>query len=742
MIRRRDRSAAGTPDQVGRFDEAVARVRTAPDELLTVTDDLVSELTDDELLGVLDGDEPLLSGLRGFARHGYNHTPIVAGEVARLGIPGIRFTDGPRGIVMGSSTCFPVAMSRGATWDPDLEREIGMAIGAEGRAQGANLFAGICVNLLRHPAWGRAQETYGEDPVHLGRMGAALAEGVRTHLMACVKHFALNSMENSRFQVDVQVDDDVLHEVYLPHFRTVVEAGADAVMSGYNAVNGIWCGDHPELLTEILRDEWGFDGFVMSDFLFGHRDPVGSVAAGLDLEMPFVQQRAAALPRALRTGELRRSDALRAARRLVGAQLRWAARSPEDAPSIDVVASAQHRALARRASAQGMVLLRNERVDQLPLLPIDPDDIGRLAVIGALTTADNLGDDGSSRVRPPNVVTPLDGLREVFGDAVVEHDPGDDIERAATLARTCDAVVLVAGYTARDEGEALLSMDRATMELLPSPVGSRAVSRVGSRVLGLLGRMRSSAGGDRERLTLHEHDEALIAAVTAANPRTVVVIVAGSAVLTEAWREQVPAILMAWYPGMEGGRALADVLTGEAEPGGRLPFAVPNDDGHLPHFDHDARAIRYDRWWGQRRLDRDRRTPAFPLGFGLGYTTFSIDEVTVDEIDPEQLIGRATVRLRNTGGRRGSTIVQLYASGDAGRRRPHRQLVGFQRVELDPDETAAATVALDLRPLARRDPADRSWSLVPAAYVLEAARHSGDPDAASTPLTLAGSTAS
>ena len=720
------------------FDDGVTRIRAGDVTANDVAVRLADELTDRELLGVLDGDERFLAGLREFGRHGYNHAPIVAGQVERLGIPGIRFTDGPRGIVMGRSTSFPVAIARGATWDPDLEREIGRAIGAEGRAQGANLFGGVCVNLLRHPAWGRSQETYGEDPVHLGTMGAALTEGVRSHLMACVKHFALNSMENSRFQVDVTVDDDVLHEVYLPHFRRVIEAGADAVMSGYNSVNGTWCGDHPLLLTGILRDEWGFDGFVMSDFIFGHRDPVGSVAAGLDLEMPFRQQRAVALPAALALGTLRRSDALRAARRLIAAQLRWATSVAEEPPSTEIVASAPHRALARRAAAQSMVLLKNDRFGDRPILPIDPDHLRQLAVIGPLADQRNQGDHGSSRVRPPHTVTILDGLRAAFESSgvSVDADPGDDHAQAATLATTSDVAIVVVGYTPADEGESLLTMDRATMALLPSPVGSRLMSRVGSRLLSLRTRFRSSSGGDRERLTLRDRDEALVAAVAAANPRTVVVVVAGGAVLMEAWRHDVPAIVMAWYPGMEGGHALADVLTGAVEPGGRLPMAVPSDPAHLPHFDHDARSIRYDRWWGQRRLDRDRRSAAFPIGFGLGYTTFEFDELTVTDVDIESLTARATVVVRNTGERAGGAVVQMYASGDAGPQRPTRQLLGFGRVTLDPGAHAVVDVDLSLRPLTRRDGASAGWSIVEAAYQLEASRWSGDPDAAVTPLVL------
>lgn len=188
--------------------------------------------------------------------------------------------------MIGRSTAFPVPMARGATWDPALEERVGAAIGAEIRAQGGNFFGGVCINLLRHPAWGRAQETYGEDPVLLGAMGTALTHGSQQHVMACVKHYACNSMENARFTVDVRVDEATLHQVYLPHFRQVVGAGVASVMSAYNSVNGDWCGQNRVLLQDVLRQEWGFEGVVISDFIWGLRDPVLSLAAGLDVEMP------------------------------------------------------------------------------------------------------------------------------------------------------------------------------------------------------------------------------------------------------------------------------------------------------------------------------------------------------------------------------------------------------------------------------------------------------------------------
>ncbi len=725
------------------FAAAVARVRRGEISADAAAAELLAQLTDPERLGLLDGDVTVWHGLVDMARHGYNREPVVAGAVGRLGIPGIRFTDGPRGVVIGHSTCFPVALARGASWDPALETEVGRAMGREARAQGANLFAGVCVNLLRHPAWGRAQETYGEDPVLVGQMGAALTQGVREQVMACVKHFALNSIENSRFAVDVVVDDDVLHEVYLPHFRTVVEAGADAVMSAYNSVNGEWAGQHRTLLTDVLRGEWGFTGFVMSDFVFGLRDAVRSLTAGLDLEMPYRQQRAHDLPGALASGRLARADVDRAGRRLLATQLRHQA-CLGPAPSADVVAGADHRALAQRAAAAGMVLLRNEAVagQTAPLLPLDPTALRRVAVLGPLSDAATMGDTGSSLVRPPASCGPLQGLREALPGVTVHQHDGADVAAATRLAAAADVAVVVVGSTSRDEGEALLAFDGDALALLGGPTRWRPVRAAVPWLLHQVGARGGRAGGDRARLTLRDRDEALVRAVAATNPRTVVVVV-GTVVVMERWRHDVPAVLLSWYAGMEGGRALADVLTGAAEPGGRLPVAVPTDEAHLPFFQPVIRRIMYDRWWGQRKLDRDGRPAAYPLGFGLGYTTCTLTSLTVDPAPAGGAAGdvgtvAAAVTVQNTGSRAGSTVVQLYAVRDdpALADRPLRQLLGFVRVHLGPGERRRVQVTGSLRPLARRDPATRTWGILPGRYRLEAAQHSGDPAAASTGLLL------
>src|SRR4051794_20645636 len=380
------------------------------DEVDARARELLGQLTLAEKVKVMSGDPSFWAGIADmFAPGGYNSRAWVAGELPRLGIPGIRFLDGPRGVMLKGATTFPVSMARGATWDADLEERIGDAIGRETRSLGGNFFGGVCINLLRHPAWGRAQETYGEDTHHLGVLGAALARGVQRHVMACVKHYALNSMENARFTVDVSIDPRSLHEVYLPHFRRVVDEGVASVMSAYNSVNGEWAGQNRELLTDILKATWGFQGFVMTDFIWGMRDARTAALAGQDVEMPFRNHFDRDLRQLVEAGEVPESRVDDAALRVLRQLVRFGQGRDAADYGPDVVASEAHRALAREAARKGIVLLKNER-GALPLT-----GIGRLAVLGRLAAVANTGDGGSSNTRPPFVITPLEGLRAVLG---------------------------------------------------------------------------------------------------------------------------------------------------------------------------------------------------------------------------------------------------------------------------------------------------------------------------------------
>lgn len=714
------------------FHAAVERLRGGAD-LGDETEQIITALTNDELLGLLDGDADFWPGMAEMGKR-YNEHPVVMGAVERLGVPGLRFSDGPRGVVMGASTTFPVSMARGATWDVELEERIGRAIGAEMRAQGANFFGGVCINLPRHPAWGRAQETYGEDSYLLGEFGAALVRGIQRHAMAVAKHYALNSMENARFTVDVSADQRTLHEVYLPHFRRVVEEGVAGIMTSYNSINGHWGGENEELLEGILRAEWGFAGVTVSDFIFGLRDVARSLHAGLDVESPFRQQRAQRLPDELANGNASWDDVRRAARRVIGAQLRYASSDLDAEPDASVVFSKEHRALAREAAAAAMVVLRNEPVDGRPVLPIAPEGVGRVAVIGRLADVANTGDKGSSNVHSPEVITPLQGIRSALPHATVVHVDSDDPQEAAEAARSADLAIVVVGYTADDEGEFLGDSMLTNPELFavfpPMPEGVNPFEAVATDEHdGNL--MGTAPGGDRESLRVRPVDSDIIRAVAAANAKTVVSVVTAGAVIIDEWDEDVAAVIISWYAGGEGGHALADVLLGAVDASGRLPYSIPTTEAHLPFFDRDAKEITYDLWHGQRLLDRDGNDAAYPLGYGLSYTTFAIGGIDIVERHAEELT--LSVQVTNTGDRPGRHVVQVYGRIDA-EDFPRRVLLGFAPVHVAPGATATVAVSASLRPLQRWTPD----GFVPAARTadIEASAYSGDPDSVRAPFSF------
>jgi beta-glucosidase len=322
-----------------------------PAQADTAARDLLSKLTLDEKIGLMSGDAPFFRGFLKLAAGGYNRPPLLtAGAIPRLAIPGMHFTDGPRGVVLPGATTFPVSMARGASFDPALEERVGDAMGREARAYGADIIGAPCINLLRHPGWGRAQETYGEDSHHLGEMGAALTRGIQRHVMSCVKHFALNSIENGRFIVDVSADARTLHEVYLPHFKRVIDAGVASVMSSYNSVNGEWAGQNRVLLHDILVRDWGFTGFVQTDWIWGLRDAKKGALAGQQLEMPFQNQFHRFLPGLVRRGEVAAAVVEDASLRILRQRIRFGSgRNPGDYKP-DVIGCEAHRRLAREAA--------------------------------------------------------------------------------------------------------------------------------------------------------------------------------------------------------------------------------------------------------------------------------------------------------------------------------------------------------------------------------------------------------
>ncbi len=656
-------------------------------------DALVARMSLREKVNEMSGNSNMLKLLVMAVRYGI--WTFDSGGCKRLGIPALRFTDGPRGVCLDHSTCFPVAMARGATWDPALQERVSSAIGVEARAQGATFYGGVCINLLRHPGWGRAQETFGEDPYHLGEMGVAAVRGAQKHLMACAKHYACNSIEESRFYVDVRVDERTLREVYLPHFRKCVDAGAASVMSAYNRVNGTYCGHHPHLLTEILKDEWGFKGIVMSDFVWGVRDGQEAANAGMDMEMPRRWRFGFGFKRKVARGLVDIEKVDDAARRIIRQKARFATVGDPAGYDGKQVASRRHTELALEVARKGTVLLKNES----GALPLDRDAVRKVSVVGELAALPNIGDRGSSRVSPPYVVTPVQGIRDGAGKSVeVAYDNGHDLEFTRRKVAGSDAIVVVAGFTYKEEGEYISAMLRA--------------------------------GGDRMDLGLPEDQVELIRAMAAETDRCVVVLEGGSAVTTDPWDREVEAIVMAWYPGMEGGTALSEILFGDVNPGGRLPITFPESVSQLPFFDKRAKSIEYGYYHGYRHFDREGLEPSYAFGHGLSYTSFAYSDLVVRpaEIGAEGVL-EVSATVTNSGSMSGDDVVQLYVSCPGSSvDRPVKELKGFERVTLGPGESTTVVMDVPASELAYYDVDRGSWVVEPAGYELLVGGSSRDSD--------------
>jgi len=600
----------------------------------------------------------------------------------RFNIPSFEFTDGPRGVVIQGSTCFPVSMARGASWDLDLEERIGNVIGRETRAHGGNLYGGVCINLLRHPAWGRAQETYGEDPFLIGEFGAALTRGVQKHnVMATAKHYAANSIEKARFKVNVKMDERTLREVYLPHFKRCIDEGCATIMSAYNKVRGKYCGHNDYLLRKILKGEWGFKGFVHSDWMDGVKDTVGGVTGGLDVEMPRAKYyKYKKIKRALDQGEITEDMINDAARRVMRTILNYTTREDTQKYGQDLIGCKEHYKIALEAAEKSMVLIKNDN----KILPLDKNKIKKLAIFGKYANVKNVGDYGSSNVSVKEVSTPLKGIKNYLGDSIeIISSNGKDPVRAKEIAKEAEVSVIVVGLNWRDEGEYIKEL---------------------------------RIGGDRDNLSLHDKDIELIKAVASENENCIVVLIGGSAITMEEWKEQVPAILMAWYSGVEGGNALAKILFGDVNPGGKLPFTIPKDPKDLPYFDKNAEEIEYGYYHGYTLFDKNRYEPAFPFGFGLSYTTFSYSDLQV-EVKDDKVIG--TIDVKNIGKVAGDEVVQLYIGFEQSQiDRPVKLLKGFTRINLKPNETKNIKIEVPKKDLSWYNPESKSWEIEQIEYTL------------------------
>ena len=644
---------------------------------------------------------------------GFWHTVAVE----RVGVRSIMVSDGPHGlraqlekadhVGLGGSvpaTCFPPACGLAGSWNPELVATVGEALAAEARRWGVSVVLGPGVNIKRSPLCGRNFEYFSEDPFLAGRLGAALVRGLQSRgVGASLKHYAANNQEDDRLRVSAEVDERTLREIYLPAFEHIVTTEQPwTVMCAYNRVNGTHASEHRWLLTDVLRDEWGFEGLVVSDWGAVH-DRVRAVAAGLDLEMPpNLEQSPAAVVRAVGEGSLDESVLDAAVARV----LHLVDRSQ---PALDEGGSfdeAQHHAVCHRAALECAVLLKNDDA----ALPLRPAAGSTVAVIGEFARTPRFQGGGSSEVNPTRVDVALDELRDRLGDEVT--------------------VTFAPGYAVGSDGD---PGDPGTAALLSEAV---AAADGADHVVVFLGLAESdeSEGFDRTHIRLPGDQLRLIEAVgEVAAP--VVVLSHGSVVEMSSWEHHAAAVLDCWLSGQAGGGAVADLLTGRANPSGRLAETIPlrlEDNPSFLNFPGELGEVRYGEgvFVGYRGYDRSAVEVSYPFGHGLSYTTFDLADLAVDRggtVAGGDLMVRVSVSVTNSGPVAGAEVVQVYVGDlDSAVARPPRELKGFAKVRLDPGSTERVSVELDQRAFSYWSRAHGDWRVEAGDFTIAVGRSSRD----------------
>ncbi|MFD5113411.1 glycoside hydrolase family 3 protein [Streptomyces sp. NPDC058391] len=778
-------------------------------------------------------------------------------ELPEIGLASLVMSDGPIGVrgvrwtADDPSVALPSPTALAASWDPGLARRAGRLLAQEARRKGVHVLLAPTVNLHRSPLGGRHFEAYSEDPYLTGEIGTGYVLGVQDGgVGTTVKHFVANDAETDRFTVDNIVAPRPLRELYLAPFETIVaNAHPWGIMAAYNQVNGSTMTEHRYLQNEVLRGEWGFDGYIVSDWLAA-RSTVGALLGGLDVAMPGPRTvYGEALAAAVRAGEAAESAVDEAVRNVLRLAARVGILDGAPAAVTEPPAPVDGEALAREIARRSFVLVRNEVRDGHPALPIDPERTGTVALIGAAARDARVLGGGSAVVFPDHIVSPLDGLTAALPVGALTYsigaDPSGEVgpaEKGFELRAVCRAadgrvlgtasvpggrvqwagsdlpdgvthdelhtIELTGSFTPRESGEHTFGtrglggfvltvggevlfdgseepraagdpfeaffgtpVERARAELVEgervevsllhtvhkmpdAPIKAVALSllhlgprhdpdeliaeaveaaRTAGTAVVVVATTESveSEGFDRENLKLPGRQDDLVRAVAAVNPNTVVVVNTGSPVELP-WREDVAAVLLSWFPGQEGGAALADVLLGAAEPGGRLPTTWPvaladvpvsattPADGEL-HYTEGV-------FIGYRAWERAGASPAYPFGHGLGYTDWEYETIAATTSD-------ARVRLRNAGVRTGREVVQIYLAPvddtvdgavDGAVERPARWLAGFASVEAGPGETVEVRIPLRRRAFEIWDEESGSWSFVPGAYEVQAGRSVAD----------------
>jgi len=666
--------------------------------------------------------------------------------IPRLGIPAIKMADGPLGVrswagsssitgLPGSplkvqSTSFPSGVAMAATWDTELVQREGQAIAQEVKALGRDMILGPTVNINRVPLWGRNFEGYGEDPYLTARLGVAYVKGVQSEgVIPSVKHFAANNEEFERHRIDEQIDARTLHEIYLPAFKAAVEeGGAWTVMSAYNLVNGVHCAENNALLTGVLKNEFGFKGFVVSDWGSTY-STAPTVNAGMDLEMPGGQpaKNWLADPKLLERGnsggwltadkvlaEIKAGNITEATLDdNVGRILRVIFLSGifdhPHAGGGEVNTSAQV-AVALEAATKSIVLLKNDG----HLLPLNAKKLHSISVIGPNAAVARTGGGGSSLVAPKYAIAPLDGIKKLVGSGVeVKYALGVGMEGEVPAKDTPEARAI----------------------LLQEAVDAAAHADVAVVVVGRYDKIEHE-GADLKTMDLPAGQDELIAAVERANPHTIVVLNTGNPVTMTRWIDRTSALVEMWYGGQEAGTALASILFGEANPSGKLPVSLPKEFKDSPaaaNYPGENLHVNYAEgiYVGYRYYDTKNVEPQFPFGFGLSYTKFEYSDLKVTPLMLAKGAGHSgavvSLTVQNTGKRAGAEIVQLYVhDGHSTIDRPSHELKGFKRVELKPGESQTVGFTLGRDALSYWSPDKKAWVAEPGTFEIQVGASSRD----------------
>ncbi len=656
---------------------------------------LLDALTRDEKISLLGGDE-----VTGVAGGPTQHTGTSNG-VERVGLPPIYFSDGPVGPRQGQATAMPSPISLASTFSPDVARRHGSIVGDEVRKKGNDVVFAPAVNMQRTPLNGRTFEYFGEDPFLSARLAVGWTKGLQAEgVIGNVKHYAVNNQEGigatfpgapvggalvgSRLTVDARLDERTLREIYLPQFEAAVKEGnVGSVMCSYNRINGQYGCENEHTLERILKRDWGFKGFVLTDYGAG-KNTVAALNNGLDLDIfPGVIYRPEAVNAALASGQVSEGTIDEHVRRILRTLFAYGFFDREAYENDDAqIRQLDHHAAVADLEQEGIVLLENDT----NALPLDAGQVRKLALIGP--EADTLKNGGgSSAIKPYVTTTPKDALVERLGDRVA-FDDGADADRAAAVARDASVAVVVVGDSMTE------GTDKPCMGL----------------------NCGAQDGIDRD---------ALIEKVAAAQPNTIVVLQSGGPVLTP-WRDKVRGLLEAWYPGQNGGTAIARVLFGDAEPGGRLPTTFPLREADQPtsgdpeKYPGVAERVQYKEGVliGYRWFDQNKLGVAYPFGYGLSYTSFALRDL---RIEPSGSGGDAvvSVEVANTGTRPGTAVPQLYLGMPEPSRgvvQPPVQLKGFERVTLAPRESRRVSMPLDERAFSYWNTGANGWRVARGCY--------------------------